>query len=590
MNSVRLFILMFLSVTGLLVMGCSAEKVQPNYKKLSNPSDIQPATTDYSLSPVELLPPSSCSYLEQLHERMDEGEGTFQFFDQLIYQDDEAKGAFKFSYLPQGRFLISKEYSTQTESQHSAQNKSDSSTREFKPEYSALNRLEYAEAVRLEICPTIEPYCETLDEIRATTEAIRGWSSLHPNKEVLTEISKAESDLQKLEYNLKELRKKFPKETAKLDSLQLVYLDDEFVWKYPKTEYIHLKERNEKIITNLEEKFPGAITGQVGSLKKSPLYELLKLSLNGQPLSSNDVQEMFELNTQYPLLFKSWHDRHIDLRISLALINRNAEGDGRSEKACQFLLAQRTLAQILSVKGIKGTPKLVPSGHIQTLAKDFVTPIEYEDVLGVYPEVVDATYVRTLLGMSLDPATLPLLPRVEGASTSEGLIDYMRFLTALTSFRTENVWGDGPDELKPGRTQISKNFLGLGFSLLAVSLQTLKAQEIILPTRTSIELRSQNTNNNLAKLGRLAVEFVHGLDGLKNENDLGRKVLVPLLLQKFIGPAKENGALAMIHQLESVIALEGMKRIRKSEQESDALRDTIHVIGEHLENDYLKTF
>jgi hypothetical protein len=280
---------------------------------------------------------------------------------------------------------------------------------------------------------------------------------------------------------------------------QTLEADKSFFTKNFTTDNFKLYIRNNKLASILQEKLPGVLNQEPGPLNSSKILEDLKLFTGISNFTLHQKNDFENLTKKVPLFISSsWNEREKELRRTLLILNRNdVDKLSVSEKICQFAIFHRFSAQLISLKGIQGAPKLTQDGNIDELPKKDNEGIKTKDIPGLFtqehkgisaPIIISEDFMlRELSANNLKRSTLQL----KNTSTLYEQIAAIRYLTTLTSFRTDRIWKfDNAQKCENDRPCLPAKLLKMVVGLHAILLNNFKKSWI----DPLVDLKNVNQN------------------------------------------------------------------------------------------------
>lgn len=362
--------------------------------------------------------------------------------------------------------------------------------------------------------------------------------------------------------------------TLKFEALKAVYALS-LMGNQTSTDYL-IKTRNEKTIETIEKLLPGVFTGKAGPLKNDQLFlDLLKQSgINKNPEALYAPMKI--LQKEVPLFpSQNWRDRQKDAALELSILNRTAADKELplTEKICRFAIAHRFQAQMLTLKGFYGSPKLQPSGLLADLPDNDWLMFPTEKHNGTFGIIVDEEWIKDQIA---HPAA-----RAENTDTTEDFLHALNYLSTVTSHRSPLLWSAHPEKSEPGTVTINIALLKLGMGFFGFTAQVLAKDELNLTVKDRISLRNDSPDN-LALLGQVAMNISENFSPLKNPNSIENEILSPSQITSFLAPYP-TGVVAKMDRLTLGVTFEGLGRIHAGEGSED-LKQAIRRVGHKTGN------
>ena len=335
--------------------------------------------------------------------------------------------------------------------------------------------------------------------------------------------------------------------------------------------------RNEAIVEQVEKSLPGVFTNNSGPLTNDLLLADLLPSIGVKGAQLEDIFSKLQILQKATPLFvsKSWSERRSDLELSLEILNRDASRSKLSiqEKVCRFAISHRLTAQLLSIKGIRGAPRLLESGLLHPIPAEDKAIFPETNINGSFGVVVDKKWI----GEQLETPSV----RPENAASTSDYLDALSYVATLTWYRSPLLWSLAGQAAPAGQLRIPSDLLKLGIGLFGIEMKVLAKDELVLTVPDRILVREDNANN-LAKLGMIAMDVADSFAGLATPNSIESALLTPEMCASFTDDYPV-GLVARMNRLTAGLVFEGISRVENG-QGSDELKVMLHKIGRRLGN------
>lgn len=307
---------------------------------------------------------------------------------------------------------------------------------------------------------------------------------------------------------------------------------------------------------------------------------------------SNNIDTLRPLMTAEYSLFddtptpSSWVNLERDITNALSLIS--SEPVDILDATCKFVVSQRLIAQIVSMKGIRQSPKLTKAGFLEPLSQDPKHSIGHEDILGVFGLVVDEAWIQKM--MYVDAQDIPLPVGTIDQANNPKPVEFFSAVrlfanianTANAPFWTKNKNAPTAEELIP------TDLLKFSFGLMAISLRAAQIHLFSVHV-TDINLIPEDSPEGYTTLIHAAVE---SLQALESQYRMHReKPEMAFLQDEILSGIGESGKmkiqLAQLLYAATKRAMEFARAPTTSELDKANLRDAIHRAGAYLKNEIL---
>lgn len=354
--------------------------------------------------------------------------------------------------------------------------------------------------------------------------------------------------------------------------------------------------RNEKIVSTAEKLLPGIFTAKKARLRDTILFNKLLESVGLTKVWSAFEPDMLHISQKVPLfLSNSWSMRSDDLHTSFDILEASLTADAKeklsvSDRFYCFALAQRVIAQIISIKGIAYAPKLTPDGLIAPLDTADVATDQVEDIQGAVevleggkwkPAIVSPTWLTQFLG---DPTAGTKTPELRpiGDDSFENTQDFLHFLHELGSPRSYGLW----------TTYLEKDLLKMGMGLSAAQLKSIKDNSIEpISDENPFDIKLVEDDNE--KFGKLLENMAQRLsvfEDIDNDpTDLERE-LFKKDQRALLGADLRKHLTAFLVQAQLRIHNDALwENSEAGRQQRAHLSQIVQTIGFQIGNDYLST-
>lgn len=622
-----------------IMFACSAEKEPVNRVKFEQAPDISTKLQEADFYWIDkTLETDACAFLGSLRTDV-HSEKTFQMYQNIYAENGKFFGSHSISKLPQIRFMLSSEGSE-----------------DGQPMYRSYDRYSFYKVAKSSLCPIIPTYClalnkfddektnidQTEKELAETQSKINllerelnsarsqldhdtahGISMELTQKRVyrdhlITELSRSQMEAVTFEEQLEIAARNQRKGATDEQLSALKNLEDLQTaiayWDSWSSGFLGVKEkftsaRNQEIEKNINTRIPGALDGQDGPLIKSDLFGMylkyLNLAIPGEDQAGLILKLAIDIDVLRPYLtseltlmptfdktqsLSSWADFERDVANSILLISEKPTGI--QDATCKFVLSQRLIAQLISMKGIRRTAKLTESGFLEPLSKDPNHLVSHVDIPGIFNMVIDEEWLRKAI---LSPGQESPLPVGTIDNNTRTVIppeyfSWVRSLAHVVSSANEHFWIKNKaaplaEELLPS------DLLKLSFGMMAMGLGALEVHFVKIHP-TSIELIPSDTAEGYEKLVHTTIESLRSFDSqYKMHQEIPE---LAFLSDDQLGSIRPNGdKKVMLHKLlyaSNKGAILFYKNPSTPANLKERLKSAVNRSGAYLKNEPLYQF
>jgi hypothetical protein len=210
----------------------------------------------------------------------------------------------------------------------------------------------------------------------------------------------------------------------------------------------------------------------------------------------------------------SWKDQELDVASSVALLS--VAPTNLQDASCKFLIAQRLMAQIISLKGIRQSPELDANGFLLPLSSDPEVTLPARDVPGVFGFVVEPDWIKEQAAKkSYDVVTRPA-----GVTDSSGRIipteffSWVRLLADVAASANAPFWVKNKDTPQDHEL-IPSALLQCSFGLMAVGMISLDPHIVRkVDNTTDIDILPENHPHSFVVLVETTIRAIEALEAI----------------------------------------------------------------------------
>lgn len=354
--------------------------------------------------------------------------------------------------------------------------------------------------------------------------------------------------------------------------------------------------RNETVMGAAEKQLPGIFSGKVARLQGTVLFTKLLDTVGLTTILPSMGPDMEMISQKTPLfLSKDWVVRSDDLRTSFDILEASLSADAQekltySDRFYCFALAQRLIAQIITIKGISYAPKLTKDGLITAPDTADIAVDQAEDINGAMeifqkgtwrPAIVSASWLNEVLADAKAGKKIPEI-RPAGDNSFESTQDFLHFLHELSSRRSQSLW----------TSYLEKDLLKLGMGLSSAQLKSIKDNKV-LPSPENDPFQIKLIEDDAEKFGKLLeniaqrLEVFEGID--VDPTDIQRELFTKEQ-RAMLGADLRLYLTAFLVEAQRRLNNDALWENSESGRQSRAhLEQIVKTIGFQIGNDYLST-